>query len=1025
MANDIRVRIIGDDASFKATLKSSAAGAKGFEGQMARIGASTEKLGKSFTRSVSLPLAGIGVASVKMAQNFDLLISRLQGLAGVSAKQAKDWREQILKLAPVVGKAPAELANGLYQIASAGVKGKRAFEALTVSAKASAAGLGDTATVADAVTSAMNAYAKSGLTAKQAADVLTSAVRDGKGEASAFAPVLGKVVAVASQLGVPFDQAAAALAQMTKLGVPADDAATQLSATFSELLKTTPKAEKALEAMGLSAAGLRQELREKGLLATLETLKEKTKGSTVAMAEAFPNVRALRGILQLVGTAAQGTAQVFDDTKNSTKSLGTAFDAASKTDAFKMQQSLASLKVAAIQLGETLAPVARKIAADVTGISNAYQKLSPHTKAFLDDLGGVAIVAGPALIALGKMATAVSSLTKLYKTMAAAEGLASLGILGPAGLVAAGVALEGLAIYKAFTTANPTVVGKTASGSNVVSASGKLYVQGAGGGRLTNLPAGSGYTPTGSAAGGADRSNHPGVQGAGSGMMWSGDYTGLKSSFKSSLAACVQDAGGTQIHVTSGRRSGSQNTAVGGAGNSNHLTGSAADGTCRINGHDYPLGAAPINYSSFGLRAGSTFDWGGAPDIYHVDDGSNVGGAGTTSSSTSGSSNYDPLAATKKAKAPPWKGLTQASLTTLTGSINATLRGTAGSSDPIIQNARKHIKDIEDSLRLHMPASETAKDKVELKKWGKVLKDEVTKNAKAASAAAQAAKQQFQRALSLDVSHILRDFDRQFTAVKSKFDKETAAGLASRAAPGQTPEEKALADFIGQRAADAEAATKVQQQSDLAAAIASGDPVQIKQAQDAINQLLADDREAALQQAADDSRTAADTKAANDQQTYQDQRDLQWQSLQDINDDQRTALQNSLDDWTANLEAKKQSWSQFIKWLGDNGYSTVGLINPAGSGQTVGGITLPTSGIIGHGFGGSFANGGVVPGILGEPKMILAHGGETVIPHGRGGGGVTVNVYGWVGSDQQIAQKIQDALGSIGRRNPNIFAGRA
>lgn len=1022
MANDIRVRIIGDDASFKAALKSSAAGAKGFEGQMARIGASTEKLGKSFTRSVSLPLAGIGVASVKMAQNFDLLISRLQGLAGVSAKQAKDWREQILKLAPVVGKAPAELANGLYQIASAGVKGKRAFEALTVSAKASAAGLGDTATVADAITSAMNAYAKSGLTAKQAADVLTSAVRDGKGEASAFAPVLGKVVAVASQLGVPFDQAAAALAQMTKLGVPADDAATQLSATFSGLLKTTPRAEKALEAMGLSSAGLRQELREKGLLATLQTLNEKAKGSSVAMAEAFPNVRALRGILQLVGTAAQGTAQVFHDTKNSTKSLGTAFDAASKTDAFKMQQALASLKTAAIQLGQTLAPVARKIAEDVTKISNAYQKLSPHQKAVIDKLGEVAIVAGPAIVAFGKIEKAVANLAKAYKTLAAMEGLASGGLVA---LAAAGAAY---AIYKGVTAGDSATYGAPQQYST--DGKGNYYrivPSRAGGATKVAVSSGEYYAATGKTAptntGGADRSNHPGVQGAGSGMMWSGDYTGLKSSFKSKLEQCVAAAGGTSINVTSGRRSGSQNTSVGGAGNSNHLTGSAADGTCRINGHDYPLGAAPINYGSFGLRAGSTFDWGGAPDIYHVDDGSNVGGV-SGSSGSAGTSNYDPLAGSKKAKAPPWKGLTQSSLTTLTGSINATLRGTAGSSDPVIQNARKHIKAIEDSLRLHMPASETAKDKVELKKWGKVLKDEVTKNAKAAAAAAAAAKQQFQRALSLDVTNVLRQFDREFAQVRSKFDKETQKGLAGFVV-AQTPEEKALADFLAQRQAQANADQMSQAQSDLSAAIATGDPTQIKQAQDAISQLLLDGQQAALEQAAQDSRTAADAKTSDQQQAYQDQRDLQWQSLQDINDDQRTALQNSLDDWTANLEAKKQSWSQFIKWLGDNGYSTVGLINPAGSGQTVGGITLPTSGIIGHGFGGSFANGGVVPGILGEPKMILAHGGETVIPHGRGGGGVTVNVYGWVGSDQQIAQKIQDALGSIGRRNPNIFAGRA
>jgi hypothetical protein len=31
-------------------------------------------------------------------------------------------------------------------------------------------------------------------------------------------------------------------------------------------------------------------------------------------------------------------------------------------------------------------------------------------------------------------------------------------------------------------------------------------------------------------------------------------------------------------------------------------------------------------------------------------------------------------------------------------------------------------------------------------------------------------------------------------------------------------------------------------------------------------------------------------------------------------------------------------------------------------------------------FGGSFADGGTVPGPMGAPRMILAHGGETVTP---------------------------------------------
>ncbi len=51
-----------------------------------------------------------------------------------------------------------EEAEALFFITSAGLEEKEALDMLEVSARAAAAGLGDIATIADAVTSAANAY---------------------------------------------------------------------------------------------------------------------------------------------------------------------------------------------------------------------------------------------------------------------------------------------------------------------------------------------------------------------------------------------------------------------------------------------------------------------------------------------------------------------------------------------------------------------------------------------------------------------------------------------------------------------------------------------------------------------------------------------------------------------------------------------------------------------------------------------------------------------------------------------------
>lgn len=64
----------------------------------------------------------------------------------------------------------------------------------------------------------------------------------------------------------------------------------------------------------------------------------------------------------------------------------------------------------------------------------------------------------------------------------------------------------------------------------------------------------------------------------------------------------------------------------------------------------------------------------------------------------------------------------------------------------------------------------------------------------------------------------------------------------------------------------------------------------------------------------------------------------------------------------------------------------------------------------------SFASGGVVPGS--GPRLAVVHGGERVIPAGRGGGGVVNNFSfpNYVGSKQELEQIIVKALAAANRR---------
>ena len=173
------------------------------------------------------------------------------------------------------------------------------MKVLEAATKASAIGLGEVKTVADAVTSAVNAYGQANLSAEKATDVLTAAVREGKLEADSLAQSMGKVLPVSSQLGVGFEEVGAALAAMSRTGTEAAMATTSLRGILSALLNPSSQAEKELYNFGLSAEGLREQLKEQGLLSVLKTLTDRFGDNQEAAGKVFGNVRALTGVLDL------------------------------------------------------------------------------------------------------------------------------------------------------------------------------------------------------------------------------------------------------------------------------------------------------------------------------------------------------------------------------------------------------------------------------------------------------------------------------------------------------------------------------------------------------------------------------------------------------------------------------------------------------------------------------------------------------------------------------------------------------
>ena len=420
MANILEVILKGDAKHLNSSLGKASRNLKNF-------GKKVSNLGSSLQTRLTLPLVMAGGASMKMAADFDKSMTQIKTLVGVAGDTVDQMSVSVKRLATEAGISSGEAADALFFITSAGLRGAEAMAVLEQATKAAAVGLGETKVIADLATSALNAYGVENLSASQATDVLTGAVREGKLSADTLAQSMGTVLPVASQLGVEFNEVGATFAAMSRTGTDAAMAATQIRGILFSLLKPSKQASDTLEEFGLSAAGLRQQIKEKGLLSTLKTLTTTFGDNEEAQGKVFANTRALSGVLDLMGKNLGSTEQIFKSMNNTTGITQKAFDQLADSSEFKLRKGLIELKNQFTDLGgilmDSLLPVITDVLSFVSKLFTAFKKLDPVVQQMAIGFAAFAAVLPTILMVGGSLLTLFGALLSPIALTAVAVAL--------------------------------------------------------------------------------------------------------------------------------------------------------------------------------------------------------------------------------------------------------------------------------------------------------------------------------------------------------------------------------------------------------------------------------------------------------------------------------------------------------------------------------------------------------------------------------------------------------------------------
>ena len=438
------VELYANDNRLVRGLKRAQRRLKAFAAGVSQIGAKMAKL--------SAVMATPFIAGAKVFADFEQQMANVSTMLDDPEKHMARFTKAIRDMSVEFGESTEALAGGLYDILSASIPAEKALDVLAVAVRAAKAGMTDTKTAADAITTILNSYGLAAEHAGEVSDLLFSVVKRGKTTFAELAPQIGMVASTASSAGVGLDELGAALATLTRAGVKTENAVTAVNQIIMAFLKPSKEAAKYARQLGFEMSSVT--LQTEGIEGVFKRI---SKLPPDAIAKLFPNVRALRGVIP----ALKNMTGFTDDIAAMAKRAGateTAYRKMTKTLTHSFNQLKQSALVALSVLGEALAEPLAKAAKAIRRYAKAVAEVIAKNKAMVVTIAKVIGVVGLVGVSLMVVGYAVSAISSIFGALAAvitgvgtAIGVfgAILGaILSPIGLViTAVVALGAYILY--------------------------------------------------------------------------------------------------------------------------------------------------------------------------------------------------------------------------------------------------------------------------------------------------------------------------------------------------------------------------------------------------------------------------------------------------------------------------------------------------------------------------------------------------------------------------------------------------
>lgn len=368
-----------------------------------------EDVGRSLSRSITLPVMGLATAAVKVSGDFQRSMNRVRAVSGATEKEFEQLNNIARQLGATTEFSASQAADGLGLLAQAGFTAKEAAEAIPGVLQLASAGAVDLADAANIASNILRGYSLETKELSRVNDVLVKTFTETNTDLRMLGESFSYVGPIAAGLGLTIEETAAAIGLMGNAGFQGSTAGTALRGALSRLVNPSEKAAKILRSLGVNATTATGELRP---FNEIITMLEQSGASTAQIMEIFGD-RAGPAMAALVS---QGSEAIRELTEKNIKSAGTAAEiAATQMEGFHGQ--MAELRSAAealmISIGEAgLLEQVTKLTKSLSGTLQTLSETNPAILKMATNIGLVAASIGPTLLMFAQLIRAVGTLQK-------------------------------------------------------------------------------------------------------------------------------------------------------------------------------------------------------------------------------------------------------------------------------------------------------------------------------------------------------------------------------------------------------------------------------------------------------------------------------------------------------------------------------------------------------------------------------------------------------------------------------------